>query len=592
MCQAAMDSHMKTTLILHQTHHTLADFDAIFESSVNFLKGDGLHLFPELFLTGYPLNDLVLQRPFIDSYQEHLNDLTVWAKKQSGKWRALMGGLDYQMETNGVPTKIYNVIYEVIPGEGIKKIYTKRLLPNYDIFDEQKYFSKGSENTFYQFNGKTFGLLICEDMWPSSFHDMDPCELMLKEAKEKNLSLDGVINLSASPYDVSKKQKRLNRAKAISLDFSCPFFYLNRVGGEDEILFDGTSFVMAGPKLVTLLKSFEADSKEVILEEIKGDYQEKVVKLPENTWEGLFAPRLDRTQKMLALQGLNDEECKSVLEALIFGLQEYATKSGFKKFLVALSGGMDSALVLAIVKLGLKPGQELEAIYMPSQFSSPVSTQLSEEMCRKLNIPLSYFPIKFLHSAVKNAFTQTFPEPFLGLTDENVQSRLRGTLLYTRSNQTGAVVINTSNKSELAVGYSTQYGDSVGALSLLGDLYKSEVYQLAEYINKTFNNPIPKGIITRGPSAELRDNQLDQDSLPPYERLDPILEGILSYRLGKKELLELGHNEAEVTKVLHLYLKSEYKRRQFCPILKIKAKSFGFGYRIPMSKNLSYQLNT
>ncbi len=583
---------MKTTLILHQTHHTLADFDAIFESIVSSLQGDGLHLFPELFLTGYPLNDLVLQRPFIDSYQEHLRDLDIWAKKQNGNFRALMGGLEYHMETQGVPTKIYNVIYEVTPGEGIKKLYTKRLLPNYDIFDEQKYFSRGQDNTFYQFNDKTFGLLICEDMWASSFHDIDPCELMLKEATEKKIKIDGIINLSASPFDVSKKKKRLNRAEMVSLELGCPFFYLNRVGGEDEIIFDGTSFVTAGSKLVILLKSFEADLQQVILEDIQGEYQKKAVKQPENTWEGLFAPRLDQSQKMLALQRLSDEECASVLEALIFGLQEYATKSGFKKFLVALSGGMDSALVLAIVKLGLKPGQELEAIYMPSQFSSPISTQLSEEMCKKLNIPLSYFPIKFLHSAVRNAFTQNFPDPFAGLVDENVQSRLRGTLLYTRSNQTGAVVINTSNKSELAVGYSTQYGDSVGALSLLGDLYKSEVYQLSEYINKNYKNPIPTGIITRGPSAELRDNQLDQDSLPPYERLDPILEGLLSYRLGKKELLELGHNEGEVTKVLHLYLKSEYKRRQFCPILKIKAKSFGFGYRMPMSKNLNYQLNT
>src|SRR5690606_25355427 len=230
------------------------------------------------------------------------------------------------------------------------------------------------------------------------------------------------------------------------------------------------------------------------------------------------------------------------------------SKSGFKKFLVALSGGMDSALVLAIVKVGLRPGQSLEAIYMPSIYSSPVSTELSEEMCKGLGIPLSYFPIKFLHSAVKNAFTQNFTEPFEGLTDENVQSRLRGTLLYTRSNQTGAMVFNTSNKSELAVGYSTQYGDSVGAMSLLGDLYKTEVYRLSEYINQKYGNLIPKGIISRGPSAELRANQLDQDSLPPYERLDPILEGILSFRLGKKELSGLGFEDAEITKVLHLYL--------------------------------------
>lgn len=581
---------MKTTLTLHQTHHTLADFDAIFQTLTESLAGDGLHLFPELYLTGYPLQDLVLQRPFIDTYLGFLNDLNEWAKKQKAEWRALVGGLQYELEAGGIPRKICNVIYEVIPGVGLKNLYTKRLLPNYDIFDEQKYFSPGNQSFYYEFKNKIFGLLICEDMWASSFHELDPCELMYEETKDKNLKLDGLINLSASPFEVAKKSKRLERAKNISLKFSCPFFYINRVGGEDEILFDGASFVVAGNHLSLDLNSFEAESKSICLEEIEGSYSVEAVIHIENTWEGLFSPRLELELRPVRLKTWSDEECAEVLKALIFGFQEYASKSGFKKFLVALSGGMDSALVLAIVKLGLRPGQSLEAIYMPSMFSSPVSTELSENMCKGLGIPLAYFPIKFLHSAIKNAFTNTFPEPFHGLTDENVQSRLRGTLLYTRSNQTNAMVLNTSNKSELAVGYSTQYGDSVGAISLLGDLYKTEVYRLGEYINTHYNRPIPPGIIDRGPSAELRENQLDQDSLPPYERLDPILEGILSYRLGKKELLNLGHSEAEITKVLHLYLKSEYKRAQFCPILKVKAKSFGFGYRVPMSKNLSYQL--
>lgn len=583
---------MKTTIILHQTHHTLADFDGIFESTIEALKGDGLHLFPELYLTGYPLQDLVLQRPFIDSYQKYLEDLNLWAKKQTGSWRALVGGLHYELESDGYPKKIKNVIYEIIPGTGLKNIYTKRLLPNYDIFDEEKYFSIGEGNTFYEFNGKLFGLQICEDMWASSVHDLDPSELMLQEVEEKKLKLDGFINLSASPFEATKKKKRLERAKTLSLLFKCPFFYVNRVGGEDEILFDGTSIVMSGSTLSVELKSFEADQRVIDLDSLTGDYSESAKNLKSNTWEGLFAPKIDTKTKPAQLKVWSDEECADVLKAITFGFQEYAAKSGFKKFLIALSGGMDSALVLAIVKLGLKPHQSVEAIYMPSVYSSSVSTSLSEEMCRNLKIPLSYLPIKFLHSAVKNSFTQTFQEPFSGLTDENVQSRIRGTLLYTRSNQIGAMVFNTSNKSELAVGYSTQYGDSVGALSLLGDLYKSEVYRLGEYINKHFGNIIPEGIIHRGPSAELRENQLDQDSLPPYERLDPMLEGILSYRLGKTQLLELGYDEAEITKVLHLYLKSEYKRAQFCPILKVKAKSFGFGYRIPMSKNLNYQLDT
>lgn len=582
---------MKTKLILHQTHHTLADFDGIFEYAAAHLKGDGLHLFPELFLCGYPLQDLVLQKPFIDEYEGHLQELENWAKKQpAANWRGLLGGLAYHREEGQYPKKITNMIYEVIPGVGIKTLYTKRLLPNYDIFDEQKYFSAGHENAFYTFNGETFGLQICEDMWASTFHEIDPCILMFEEVQKKNLKLSGVINLSASPFEVSKSHKRADRAKQISLLFKCPFVYINRVGGEDEVLFDGRSFVTEAGKIPLELKAFAQDIGEYEVS-LEGNYQERPVFIEDNTWEGLFHPQLNTSQKPYKMNRWSKEDCEIVVKALTFGLQEYATKSGFKKFLVALSGGMDSALVLALAKLSLKPGQSVEAIYMPSVFSSPVSTSLSEDMCRRIGIPMAYLPIKFLHSTVKNTFTQTFPEPFSGLTDENVQSRLRGALLYTRSNQTGAMVINTSNKSELAVGYSTQYGDSVGAISLLGDLYKTEVYELSRYINDHHGNIIPEGIIDRGPSAELRENQLDQDSLPPYERLDPMLEGILSYRLGKKELLEAGFSEQEVTKVLHLYLKSEYKRAQFCPIIKIKAKSFGFGYRMPMTKNLDYQLN-
>ncbi len=580
-------------IVLHQTHQTLADFEAIRTYLKDNLKGDGLHLFPELFLTGYPLQDLCLQRAFIDSYLEHFKHIDQWVKSlpSSDKWRGLVPGLHYELEDSFLPKKIENVIFEAVPGVGLKKIYTKRLLPNYDIFDEQKYFVPGSGNCFYEFQGTLLALHICEDMWGSSFHQMDPCDLMFREMNEKNLPVKMLINLSASPFDDRKKKKRFARAKAISLRFKCPFLYLNRVGGEDEILFDGSSFIVSGETVSLAMKSFEKEVQTVEIEKLMGKYDHEPIFSQENTWEGLFSPRLNHATTPAELETWTDEECEDILKALQFGFQEYAAKSGFKKFLVALSGGLDSALVLAIVKLSLRPGQEVEAIYMPSIHSASLSTQLCEDMCRRLRIRLHHLPIKFLHSTVKNTFTQNFPENFEGLVDENVQSRLRGTLLYTRSNQTGAMVVNTSNKSELAVGYSTQYGDSVGAISLLGDLYKTEVYRLARYINGKFNEPIPPGIIDRGPTAELRQNQLDQDSLPPYARLDPMLEGILSYRYGRNELSGLGFDEEEIMKTLNLYLKSEYKRAQFCPILKIKAKSFGFGYRIPISKSLKYHLD-
>ena len=580
---------MKTNIYLHQTHHSLADFEGIFASLAQILsQKSGLHLFPESFLCGYPLADLVIQKSFIEAYQKHIHEIDLWLKSQAlSEARALCGGLAYELDDSGNMLRLRNVIYELIPGQGLKAIYTKRLLPNYDIFDEQKYFTPGEGNTFYQYQGRTFGLLICEDMWFSSFHQKDPSQFMLEESIEKKIKVDAIINLSASPFDVTKRHKRKNRTQTLSHMFKAPLIYINRVGGEDEVLFDGGSFVINNNEILCQLKNFEAESKLFVLEDQQTNYDEFVPHTP-NIWESFFSPELEKVKELPTIRKWTTEDCKLVADALMFGLQEYASKSGFKKFLVALSGGLDSALVLALTKLSLKKGQELEAIYMPSIHSSSISTQLCEKMCFDNDIPLKHLPIKFLHSTIKNTFTQSFKEPFEGLTDENVQSRLRGLLLYTRSNQTGAMVINTSNKSELAVGYSTQYGDSVGAISLLGDLYKSEVYWLAEYLNSVHPGIIPQGIIDRGPSAELRENQLDQDSLPPYERLDAILEGILSYKMSRIQLINEGYKAEEVDKVIRLYTRSEYKRAQFCPIVKVKSKSFGFGYRVPMSKTNSF----
>lgn len=571
---------------LHQTHHTIADFPAILVGLKNVSQTEGVHLFPELYLTGYPLADVCLQASFIEGYKKHLASINAWLKtlKPNDNWVALVGGLAYDLGSDGVPLKIRNVIYELRPGQPLKDLYTKRLLPNYDIFDEQKYFSPGKTPGVWQWQGKNFGLLICEDMWASSFHDLDPC-LDLAGLKSSVGQLSAVINLSASPFDATKQDKRLDRAKVLSQLLHAPFFYINRVGGEDEILFDGQSFVVNDTQTVARAPAFESHTLTVDLP-AETTYSEPGAMLLENTWESLFSPNFS-TNKALPrqLETWDDGTCALVWKALQFGLQEYARKTGFKKFLIALSGGMDSALVLTLVRTSLQPGQEVEAIYMPSIHSATLSWDLSAQLCERLGIRLISLPIKFLHSNVKISFQSTFSDPFLGLTDENVQSRLRGLLLYTRSNQTGSMVVNTSNKSELAVGYSTQYGDSVGAISLLGDLYKTEVYRLSQWANTHLGNLIPAGIIERAPSAELRENQKDQDSLPAYPRLDAILEGILSYRCDQAELVSMGFNQDEVQRVFQLYAKSEYKRHQFCPIVKLKPKSFGFGYRVPISKD-------
>jgi len=573
---------------LHQTHQTIACFADIRKYIFDVFISKpltGIHLFPESFLCGYPLQDLCLNYSFITSYQKHLQAISDWAKAlpKNEDIIFLMGGIKYTLTPDHLPKKIENVIYLLRPGEELLAIYTKMLLPNYDIFDEKKYFDPGKTVGTLKFNSKNIALMICEDMWPNASYELDPTT----ELKKTGLSFDLIINLSASPYDISKQEKRILRAKEISHFLKAPFFYVNRVGGEDEILFDGQSFAVNGDELLGQLNRFKKDFTSLNLPPYnKSAYHDVDNNKVTTTWESLFVPNIIQNSKKLPhIKPLNDNECMEAIEALGFGVNEYARKCGFNKFQVALSGGIDSCLVLTILKLHLTSTQNLEAIYMPSKFSGDLSLDISKNLCQNLKIPFHIIPIEDLKMTCKSLFIKHINQDLQGLADENIQSRLRSTLLLARANQTNAIAINTSNKSEIAVGYSTIYGDSVGAISLLGDVYKSEVYMLAKYINKIHHNIIPIEVIQRPPTAELRDNQKDTDSLPPYDILDVILEGMLSYRLNARQMIEMGLPHDDVLSVSKLYKNSEYKRVQFCPIIKIKPKSFGFGYRVPIAKD-------
>lgn len=581
-------------IVIHQTDHTIGNFTQIYKYIENLTSSedfqDNIHIFPETFLSGYPLQDLVLQKTFIRQYHELLQALRdLFAKiKLSDKTALLIGGLRYEFKDNAdIPSNIYNVIYEVTKKSNFNDIYTKCLLPDYDIFDESKYYTPGSAPCIWSHAGCDFGLLICEDMWHSEQYAVNPLQMLMDEANGKELN--GIINFSASPWNIDKEEKRIKRASEISRVFKTPFYYVNKVGAEDEIIFDGASFVVNETQVIAKAKSFESDLMKVEIAKKSKIENLGVAPVGANSWESLFGPHIEKINGKMSLKKLSDDKLDAILGALNLGLQDYARKCGMNKFLVALSGGIDSALVLTLVKLFLKPGQEVEAIYMPSKFSASLSWEISDKLCKNLGIKLHNLPIKFLHSSVQNLFNDNL-DPLEGLADENIQSRLRGSLLFARSNQTGAMVINTSNKSELAVGYSTLYGDSVGAISLLGDLYKSEVFALARHINKNFNDIIPVEVIERPPSAELRADQKDEDSLPPYETLDMILESYLSYRYDLPDLLNLGLNKTEVERVIKLILNSEYKRQQFCPILKLKDKSFGFGRRVPICKKVDFNL--
>lgn len=575
---------------LHQTHHTIGDFDGIFSyiKDLSEQTNDStLHLFPELFLTGYPLQDLCLQKTFVDSYLDLLDKINAWSKSlKKGSSSLLMGGLNYTFDESGLPLTIENVIYALIPGQELESIYTKKLLPNYDIYDEEKYFKAGDTTTVFIHQGQNIGLMICEDMWPSSHHPENPMQDLKQHIDSEGIELDLVVNLSASPFHVGKDDSRIKRASTISKYLKAPFIYVNRVGGEDEILFDGSSFIINGDSITHRANMFCNDVIEYKFEKYKGDKNKKESEDLENTWESLFVASLihNNPKEPPKLKPLSDQDCETILHALKFGIQDYAKKCGFNKFTVALSGGIDSSIVLTIMRMILEEGQEVEAIYMPGFYSATLSYDLSKALCKNLGVKMYNLPIKFFHSAVKNQFNDTFNKEMEGLCDENIQSRLRGSLLYARSNQMNSMVLNTSNKSEIAVGYSTLYGDSVGALSVLGDLYKTEVFRLSEYINEKYGNLMPEEIISRPPSAELREDQEDSHSLPPYERLDAMLEGLLSNQYSKKDLEKSGFSTEEVELTYGLYNRSEYKRKQFCPIIKLKAKSFGFGYRMPICK--------
>jgi NAD+ synthase (glutamine-hydrolysing) len=583
-------------LNLHQTHHEIADFEGIFKYlTTTFQNGNlqGLHVFPELFLTGYPLQDLVLKKTFIDDYQAFLEDLSTWSERQlknndpKTPGALLFGGLQYEFDTLGWPSIIENVMYILEPGKRLRHLYTKQLLPNYDLYEEKKYFTPGHECKILEFANLKIGVLICEDIWFSHLYEIDPVEQLKAYFESKKLKCDLLISINASPYHLGKVDLRVNRALEISQLIEAPFIYVNRVGAEDEIIFDGHSFIVDGNEVVKMASGFKAQVLSTPLPVYKSPdkLRTRVYHSSNNSWAPIFSTRLSSDTKNLL--PLTDAGCKEILDALILGIKDYSQKNGLKKFTIALSGGMDSSLVVAILSIVQKTTPiEIEAVFMPGLFSSSLSFDLSYDLCRNLNIKLTTLPIKFIHSTIKSAYRDNFAVELKGVADENIQSRLRGALIYMRSNDVNSAVLNTSNKSEIAVGYSTIYGDTVGALSVLGDLFKSEVFELAQYINKNFGGIIPSEIISRPPSAELRENQEDSHSLPPYDRLDPILEALLSGRFTPTDLIKRGHNKEEVLKVYQLLSKSEYKRKQFCPIIKVKAKSFGFGHRIPISKKM------
>ncbi len=546
---------MKITIA--QLNPTIGDFKGNLKkikSSLTTSKNDksDLIIFPELFISGYPPGDLLTQHDFIEKNQNALNTLL----KLSAKFpdiAILIGSITPSSKTIG--NRLYNSGLIIKNREIIFK-QNKSLLPTYDVFDEARYFQSENNFNIFKYKEEFIGITICEDAWndssllPDTEYPLDP----IKQLNENGATI--FINISASPFTIEKRKIRYKLFKNHSRKYKKPFILVNQVGGNDELIFDGSSMVF---------------NKNTDLVELFPAFKEKIKTID-----------LDKISKKITFPSENIPQ--SIHDALILGIRDYLHKCGFFQTVVGLSGGIDSAVTatLAVKALGKK---NVLGLLMPSHYSSRSSIDNSLELAANLGIKTKIIPIIDIYDsyiASLKKFFENYPED---TTEENIQARIRGNLLMAFSNKFNYLTLSTGNKSELSVGYCTLYGDMSGGLSVLADVLKTDVYRLAEYINRN-KEIIPKNIITKPPSAELKPNQKDQDILPPYNILDTILKHYLHEEKSINKIIESGIDSKTVEWVITSIKKNEYKRKQAPPGLKITSKAFGSGRRIPIAAYL------
>jgi len=449
----------------------------------------------------------------------------------------------------------------------VKAEIHKTLLPTYDVFDEYRYFEPAYDWNVVEFNGKKLAITICEDIWNingNPLYRICPMDKLMEQ------SPDVMINLSASPYDYTHDEDRKAVIKANVLKYKLPMFYCNAVGSQTEIVFDGASYIFDKQgNLCKALPMFEEATEGVVLNDdgtVTSTIIEPVGRVPDKE---LNPPALD--------EHLNIHQ---IYQALIIGIKDYFAKMGFTKAIIGSSGGIDSAVTLALAVDAL--GKEnVRAVLMPSPYSTDHSVNDAVQLSKNLNNPYDIVRINDVYESFLSTLKPIFKDLPFSLAEENMQSRIRGNVLMSIANKFGYILLNTSNKSELSTGYGTLYGDMAGGLGVLGDLYKLQVYALAKYINSV-KEIIPVNIIEKAPSAELRPNQKDSDSLPDYTVLDKILFQYIEKRLGPDEIKALGFDAALVNRTLKMVNTNEYKRNQFCPIIRISPKAFGVGRRVPI----------
>jgi NAD+ synthase (glutamine-hydrolysing) len=508
-----------------------------------------LVVFSELFLVGYPPRDLLERPAFIRKTRQALEEVALLSVKYP-HLGILVGA---PRPTDGERGKgLANTAFLIFQGK-ILFSQDKSLLPSYDVFDETRHFDQATEIRVLPFKDETLGITICEDAWSGveswcrRLYDRDPIEILVQDGATV------LINLSASPYQVGKDEYRYRLMHAHAQKFGLPFVHVNQVGGNDELIFDGLSYAFdTQGELLAVLPGFE----EALV----------TVEVRQPGSPGLYTP---------------PEPIAAVHDALVLGLRDYLHKTGFTQAVVGLSGGVDSAVVCGLAATALGPDNVL-GVAMPSQYSSPESLSDAEQLARNLGVDFRVIPITPIYQAYLEAFQEHFPVDQVDITLENIQARIRGNIVMALSNRFGHLVLATGNKSELSVGYCTLYGDMSGGLCILGDVPKTMVYELAHFINR-HGEVIPTSIIEKAPSAELRPDQKDQDSLPPYDILDQVIQLYLVEASSFEDIVARGFDPEVVRWVIRAIDRNEYKRRQAAPALKVTSKAFGMGRRLPIA---------
>jgi len=531
--------------------------------------GADLVAFPELAITGYPPEDLLLRQPFIAEAETALNGL---ATRSRGLPPLIVGCLDFDRH-------LYNAAAILHDGRIVGR-YRKQLLPNYGVFDEMRYFQPGNMTPLYRIGGATIGITICEDIW----YPAGPAHLAALNGAQV------IININASPFHAGKTRQRERMIATRAADNQVAIAYINQVGGQDELVFDGNSLVFGpGGELIARGASMSEDLLVVDIPidaitqaqlhepRLRRERSGELSPVPIAVTEAPAADRPDLVERNLA----PPDALAETYQALVTGARDYLGKTGFSDAIVALSGGIDSALVAAIAVDALGPEHVL-GVSMPSRYSSEGSIADAQTLADNLGIRMQALPIEAMHQATLDTLARPFTGLEPGVAEENVQSRLRGLLVMALANKFGSIVLTTGNKSEYACGYATLYGDMVGGFAVIKDVPKTLVYQLAHHRN-TLGEVIPESSLLKPPSAELRPGQLDTDSLPPYEILDPIIEAYVEDDESAEAIVARGYTQATVERVIGMINRNEYKRRQSPPGVKITPRAFGRDRRLPLA---------